>query len=176
MARSRTKRGLGPLLKVMRTNPLAAVVNGVLGIVGILGTGILIIWRAILYSYNSAPQPARWQVSKNSALLFVCFGCLFLLGGMVFLLFALVQISTSIRVFERGLVWRRLLSKRVVLWVEIEHFGPGEAAAESLTSWSLLLRSGERINLHSMLYSRREFAETMDLIAEQIEETHKQLG
>jgi hypothetical protein len=92
------------------------------------------------------------------------------------LLFALLQLSTRIRVFARGMVWRRLGAKRVVFWVEVEHLGYGDTAAESLTSWSMLLKSGERINLHSGLYNRTEFAETMELIGEQIEETHKQTG
>ena len=42
MARNRPKRGMGPLLKEMRTSPVAAVVNGVLGVGGILGGGLVV--------------------------------------------------------------------------------------------------------------------------------------
>lgn len=176
MARRRTKRGLGPLLKEMRTSPVAAVVNGLLGISGILGMGLLILGRVVRYARRSALEPARKQVSQNSSLLFVCLVGIFLLGGIGFLLFALVQITTNIRVFGRGMVWRRFGRKRIVLWEEVGQFGPGDAAAESLTSWRMVLRNGELILLHSGLYKRREFEVTMELIAEQIEETHKQFG
>jgi hypothetical protein len=176
MARSRNKRGMGRLLKEMRTSPVAAVVNGVLGIGSILGTGILIVVRVVLYAQRSVPEPARQQVSLRSSLLFVCLIVLFLLGGIGFLLFALVQITTSIRVFGRGMVWCRFFSKRVVLWEEVAHFGPFDTETESLSSWSLLLRSGERIILHAGLYNRRQFGETMQLIAEEIKETQKQFG
>jgi len=179
MARIRQKRGLGPLLKEMRTSPVAAVVNGVLGIGGILGTGIVFALgvsgraRRVVLRQN---RQTHQKVTQQSFLLYFCLGGIFFLGGAGFLLFALVQMTASIRVFGRGLVWRRFGSKRVVLWEEVGHFGPGDAAAESLTSWRMVLRNGELILLHSGLYNRREFAATMELIAEQIEETQKQLG
>ncbi len=179
MARSRNKRGMGPLLKEMRTSPVAAVVNGVLGIGGILGTGILIVFWVIGRARRSVlahDVQTRQQVAQGTLLLYLCLGGLFLLGGVGFLLFALVQITTSIRVFERGLVWRRFGKNRGVFFVEVEHFGPGDAAAMSLTSWRMVLRNGEQLIFHSGLYNRSKFADTMELIAEQIEETHKQIG
>jgi hypothetical protein len=126
--------------------------------------------------WASVPGPARQTIFQQSLLLYGCLGGIFLLGGVGFLLFAVLQITTSIRVFSKGLVWRRFGKKRVVLWVEVDHFGPGDAAAESLTSWRMVLRNGEPIIFHSGMYDRREFAETMELIAEQIEETQKQFG
>ncbi len=179
MARSRIKRGMGPFLKEMRTSPIAAVVNGVLGIGGILGTGILIVFWVIGRARRSVlahDVQTRQQVAQGTLLLYLGLGGIFLLGGVGFLLFALVQITTSLRVFERGLVWRRFGKNRSVFFVEVEHFGPGDAAAMSLTSWRMVLRNGEQLIFHSGLYNRSEFAETMELIAEQIEETHKQIG
>jgi hypothetical protein len=171
MARRRSKRSMGPLLKEMRTNPLAALINGVLGIGSILGLGILIALRVARNIRRNAPGPAT---TEKSLLLYLGIGGIFLLGGIGFLLFAFLQITTSIRVYGHGLVWRRFGRKRVVFWIEVEHFSPGDAAAEDLTSWSMLLHGGERINFHSVLYKRREFEETMELMAEQIEETRKQ--
>ncbi|MHB1421690.1 MAG: hypothetical protein ACYC3I_00560 [Gemmataceae bacterium] len=152
---------------------MAAVVNGVLGIGAIGGTSILfVLWFALRFRRNAGGQSG----SLGFLLLFLFLGVIFLLGGAGFLLFALLQLNTSIRVHDRGLVWRRLVGKRIVFWEEVDHFSPGDAAAESLTSWSMLLRDGERINFHSVLYHRWEFEKTMELIAEQIEEIHKRLG
>jgi hypothetical protein len=162
---------MGPLLKEMRTSMVAAVINGVLGVGGILGAGILLVLRLARGVRSAAPGRAT---SEGSLLIYVFLGGIFLLGGAGFLLFALLQMTTRLRVFRKGMVWRRYGNKRVVLWLEVEHFGRGDAAAATLTSWSMLLRGGERIDFHSGLYNRREFAETMELIAEQIEESHKQ--
>jgi hypothetical protein len=170
---------MGLLLKEMRTSPIAAVVNGVLGVGGILGVGLLIVlWvtRSARSTVLLQDSQTHLKVTEGSILLYLCLGGLFLLGGMGFLLFALLQITTSTRIFDKGLVWRRFGKKRVVRWVEVAHFGPGDSAAESLTSWRMVLHNGEPIIFHSGLYNRSEFAETMELIAEQIEETHKQIG
>jgi hypothetical protein len=152
---------------------VAAVVNGLLGIGGILGAGIVVTLEVARRVRKAVPGRAT---SQGSFLLYACLGGIFLLGGAGFLLFALLQITTRIRVFGKGLVWRRFGTKRVVLWVEVEHFDRSDAAAASLISWSMLLHGGERIIFHSGLYNRREFTETMELIAEQIEETRRQLG
>lgn len=171
MGRSRIKRGMGTLLKEMRTSVVAAAINGVLGVGGILGAGLLLVLRMA----RGVRSATHSQPTSEGALLFyVLLGGIFLLGGAGFLLFALLQMTTSIRVFNKGMVWRRFGNKRIILWLEVEHFGRGDATAATLTSWSMLLRSGERINFHSGLYNRSEFAETMELIAEQIEESHKQ--
>ena len=114
--------------------------------------------------------------TEKSLLLYGCLIGFFLLGGTGFLLFALLQLTTRIRVFGKGMVWRRYGKKRIILWEEVEHFGAGDAAASSLTSRSMLLRNGERIDLHSGLYYKSDFADTMELIAEQIEERHRRLG
>ena len=164
---------MGPLLKEMRTSPVAAVVNGMLGVGGILGGGILVALHMIRGTLRG---PVVHAATHGYLLLYVCLGAVFLLGGAGFLLFALLQITTSIRVFGRGLVWRRFGKKRVILWLEVEHFGRNDATAASLTSWSMLLRNGERINLHSGLYNRAEFEETMELITEQIQEAQEQFG
>lgn len=178
MARSRSKRGMGPLLKELRTNPVAAVVNGVLAAGGILSAGWIALWMTYRAQWAVGHQAhqVRLAVAQQSLLLYLGLGSIFLLGGVIFLLFALVQITTSIRVFDKGLVWRRFGKKRVVRWVEVQHFGPGDATALSLTSWRMVLYNGEVIVFHSILYNSRVFAETMELMAEQIEETHKQLG
>ncbi len=174
MARIQNKRGMGRLLKEMRTNPVAAVVNGVAGIGSIVGTGVAVVLGAMR---KVAPDQTRQAASQGHLQIYRYLAVIvMLLAGIGLLLFALVQITTTLRVFSRGMVWRRFGNKRVIFWVEVEHFGRGDAAPESLTSWSLLLRSGERIILHAGLYNRGEFAETMELIAEQIEETHKQFG
>ncbi len=164
---------MGELLKEMRTSPVAAAVNGVLGVGGILGGALVIVLRIANAVRRTAPGPAT---SEKTLLLYGCLIGFFLLGGAGFLLFALLQLTTRIRVFGKGMVWRRYGKKRVILWPEVEHFGRGDATARSLTSWSMLLRNGERIDLHSGLYYKSEFVETMELIAEQIEETQKQLG
>jgi hypothetical protein len=164
---------MGPLLKEMRTSPVAAIVNGVLGVVGILGAGLGIVFKFAFAVRRTAPGPAT---TEKSLLLYGCLLVLFLLGGAGFLLFALLQLTTRIRVFAKGMIWRRYGKKRVILWEEVGHFGVGDAAAPSLTSRSMLLRSGERIVFNSGLYYKSEFAETMDLIAEQIEETQRKLG
>jgi hypothetical protein len=173
VAKSRNRRGMGPLLKEMRTSPVAAAVNGVLGVGGILGGGIVI---ALLFARAVRKRVPGQATTEGSLLLFAFLIGLFLLGGIGFLLFALVQLTTRTRVFGKGMVRHRFGNKRVVLWVEVDHFGVGGAAATSLTSWSMLLRNGERIDFHSGLYYKSEFAETMELIAEQIEDTHRQLG
>ncbi len=170
---------MGPLLKEMRTSPVAAVVNGILGVSGILGVGIVMVMWFIRGARRTVPlqnHEVRLKITQDSFLLYLGIGSLFLLGGAAFLLFALVQITTSIRVFDKGLVWRRFGKKRVVRWVEVKQFGPGDAAADSLTSWRMVLHNGELIVFHSGLYNRREFTETMELMAEQIEETYKQFG
>jgi hypothetical protein len=122
---------MGPLLKEMRTSPAAAVVNGVLGVGGILGAGMLLALRAARAVRDQVPGEAS---SRGSLMLYVSLGGLFLVGGAGFLLFALLQVTTRLRVFARGLVWRRFGTRRVVLWAEVADFGRGEAAAESLTS------------------------------------------
>jgi hypothetical protein len=148
-------------------------VNGVLGVGGILGAGILVALRAAREVRQMAPGEAT---SRGSRMLFVLLGGLFLLGEAGFLLFALAQVTTRIRVFARGLVWRRFGARRVVLWAEVADFGRGEAAAETLTTWRMLLHSGERLDFHSALYNRTEFTETMERIAELVEETRRRLG
>lgn len=176
MARSRNKRGMGPLLKEMRSSPVAAVVNGVLGIGGILAVGIAVAREALEKAESLAPDRAGQKLSQGKMLLYGFIGGVSLLAGIGFLLFALLQITTSIRIFGRGMIWRRFGRKRVISWIEVAHFGLGDAAAESWTSWRMVLHNGEVIVFHSILYNRSEFAETMELIAEQIEETHQQYG
>jgi hypothetical protein len=167
---------MGPLLNEMRTSPIAALVNSLLGIGGILGAGFVVAARAIRSVRTAGPREVRQVNPQASFLVIMCLGGIFLLGGLGFLLFALLQVSTNMRVHDRGLVWRRFGKKRIIFWVEVAHFGRFDETSESLASWSMLLRNGERIILHSGLYNRSEFAETMELIAEQIEQTQNHFG
>jgi hypothetical protein len=161
----RRKRGLGPLRKEIRTSPLAAVVNGMVGIAFLGGAALV----EVLKSARDADGP-----KSLGLILFLV--VLFALAGIGFLVFALVQMFTRLRVFDKGLVWHRYGKKRVILWPAVQGFRRGDSEAPTLNVWSMLLYSGERIDFHSGLYRRSEFQETMELIAEQIAETQKQLG
>jgi hypothetical protein len=172
MARSRIKRGMGPLLKEMRANPIAALINGMVGIVAMGGAVLAGIFRLM-----SSVDPTRGTgqaAAQGRAMLRIAIVLIALLVGTGFLLFGMLQITTRIRVFPKGMVWYRYGKKHVILWVEVDHFGPDEAAATTLTRWSMVLRNGARIDFHSTLYRRSDFADTMELIAEQIEEAAKE--
>lgn len=169
----RGKRGMGPLLMETRPNPLAAVLNILLGIGSILGAGMAVIARFFRIVRHTVPGQAT---SGTSVPLLLLLAVVFLLGGIGFGLLAVVQITSYFRVYSRGLVWRRYGKKRIILWPEVHHFGRGDSTAPTLNVWSMLLHSGERINFHSGLYRQAEFEETMELIAELAAETRKQFG
>lgn len=173
MARHRIKRGLGRLLKELRTSPLAALINGILGVGGMLGGGLILVLRLARSVRDSAPGQ---NTNKGIGILYLSITFLFLLGGFGFLLFALLQLTTRIRIFDKGMAWHRHGKKRIIFWVEVEQFGRSDEATTGTAKWSMLLRSGERVDLHSAFYHRREFEKAMELIGEQIEETQRQFG
>lgn len=173
MARNRAKRGMGRLLKELRTSPIAAVINGVLGLGGMLSAGLVLVRRFTRSVKAAAPGPSAERGTMIISLFITAF---LVLGGIAFLLFALLQWQTRLCIYERGLAWYRFGKKRIVLWVEVEHFGRGDDQGPQMGMWSLLLRSGERIDLRSTFYHRRQFEAAMELITEQIEEVHREYG
>lgn len=173
MAHRRNKRGMGPLVKEMWANPMVAVVNGVLGVGSLAGAGIIVVVRLIVRFRGSNAGRSLSQLGMV-AWLFV-FAVLMLVGAC-FCVFGLLQMNTRILVYSKGMVWHRYGKKRIILWLEVDHFSCDDETTKTLKRWTMVLRNGERVDIHSLLYNREEFRETMELIAEQIEEAKKEFG